>query len=193
MQLFTDDLRAAAALKDGNMQALEYLYNTYHQPVACFLKTYCKDHEQVEEITQDVFLQLWDHRNKINTDLSVKNLLFTIAKHKLIDQVRRMNRQEQVLQRHNYSRQESYNTLDQVILKDYQHAISTVLLQLPARNREIFHLSRNAFLSNAEISRQLNISVKAVEKQITKTLQVLKIFLKSEQILLILATIKIFL
>lgn len=193
MQLFTDDLKAAAALKDGNMQALEYLYNTYHQPVAYFLKTYCKDHEQVEEITQDVFLQLWDHRNKINADLSVKNLLFTIAKHKLIDQVRRMNRQEQVLQRHNYSRQESYNTLDQVILKDYQHAVSTVLLQLPARNREIFHLSRNTFLSNAEISRQLNISVKAVEKQITKTLQVLRVFLKSEQILLILATIKIFL
>jgi len=54
---------------------------------------------------------------------------------------------------------------------------------LPARNREVFALSRNTHLSNIEISQQLNISVKSVEKHITKTLRYLRDFLKTQHIL----------
>ncbi len=192
MQVFIDDFEAAKALKDGNMQALEYFYTVYQKPAYHFLKTYCRDHELAEEAIQDAFLKLWDSRHKVNEGLNVKNLLFTIAKNRVIDQMRKITHQEKALQVHYVNKPGSFSTFDQVIFSDYQRVISKLLVTLPTRNQEVFNLSRTAQLSNAEISQQLNISVKAVEKHITKTLQFLKIYLKREQIILLLTIFKIF-
>ena len=193
MYFFIDDFEAVRALKDGNMQALEYFYARYQKPVYHFLKTYCRDHELAEEATQDAFLKLWDTKHKVNELLNIKNLLFTIVKNRIIDQMRKISAQEKALKIHYVSRPESFSTLDQVIFSDYKRVLSTVMLKLPLRSREVFNLSRTAQLSNVEISKQLNISVKAVEKHITKSLQFLTLYLKSQQILLVLTFIKLFL
>lgn len=192
MQLFINDLEAAKALKAGDMQALEYFYNCYQKPAAQFLKVYCRDETLAEEMVQDAFLQLWENRERINASQSVKNLLFTIAKNKAIDQLRKIQHREKVFQLQLTDEPKSYSMLDQVILADYHHVLNSVLLQMPARNREIFHLSRNTQLSNAEISQQLNISVKAVEKQITKTLHFLRIFLRKQQIMVLLVLLNFY-
>ncbi|HEY0176660.1 MAG TPA: RNA polymerase sigma-70 factor [Pedobacter sp.] len=186
MHLFKNDFEAAAALKDGNMRALEYFYNCYQKIVQHFLKTYCRDEVLVEEMTQEAFIQLWDSRNRIDTAQNVKNLLFTIAKNKVTDQLRKSRSQAKVIKLQQAERPESFSTLDQVILADYNRLLSSALTQLPARNREVFALSRTTHLTNAEISQRLNISVKAVEKHITKTLHFLRVFLKEQHILILL-------
>lgn len=192
MQLFINDSEAAKALKSGDMQALEYFYNCYQKPAAHFLKAYCRDETLAEEMVQDAFLQLWENREKINASQSVRNLLFTIAKNKVIDQLRKARRKEKFFQLQRSNQPESYHTLDQVILADYQSVLSCVLKQLPARNREVYTLSRTAQLSNTEISERLNISVKAVEKNMTKTLHFLRLFLKKQQILTLLISLHIY-
>lgn len=192
MQLFNNDFEAAAALKNGNMSALEYFYNSYQKTLQLFLKTYCREEEMVEEMTQEAFIQLWENKHQVNPALSVKNLLFTIAKNKAIDHIRKAQNQARILKLRHPESSGNFSTLDQVILADYNRLLSNALLKLPARNREVFALSRNTHLSNLEISQQLNISVKAVEKHITKTLQFLRSFLKSQHILLLLLLLKTF-
>lgn len=185
MHLFKNDSEASVALKNGDMSGLEYFYNNYHRALQQFLKSYCRDEALVEEMTQDAFLQLWDKKQKINPGLSVKNLLFTIAKNKVIDQVRKSRNHARIIQLQQTESSGNF-TLDQVILADYNRLLSGALLQLPSRSREVFALSRTTHLSNVEISRQLNISVKTVEKNITKTLRFLRAFLEKQHILLLL-------
>lgn len=186
MHLYTNDSEAAQALKDGNMQALEYFYTNYQKSVHHFLKTYCRDEFLVEEMTQEAFLHLWDNRNKLNPALSVKNFLFTIARNRITDQLRQKRNQARIIQLRHTGETKDFSTMDEVILADYNRLLSSALLKLPARNREVFALSRTTHLSNTEISQQLNISLKAVEKHITKTLHFLRGFLKAQQILLML-------
>ncbi|PYF75070.1 RNA polymerase sigma-70 factor (ECF subfamily) [Pedobacter nutrimenti] len=166
------------------MRALEHFYRQYQQAMFQFLKAYCRDASVVTEMIQDAFLQLWENRAKINEQQNVKNLLFTISKHKVIDQLRKSQQREKILKLKYKPQEEVFSTLDQVILADYQRLLSSALMQLPERNREVYSLSRNTHLSNAEISSRLNISVKAVEKHITKTLRFLKVFLQKEQVLI---------
>lgn len=193
MHVFKNDSEAATALKDGDMSALEYFYNSYQNTLQLFLKTYCRDAVMVEEMTQDAFIQLWENKHQVNPQLSVKNLLFTIAKNKALDHIRKAQNQSRILRLRPLPDEASFSTLDQVILADYQRLLAKALLQLPARNRQIFALSRSTHLSNIEISQQLNISVKAVEKHITKTLHFLRAFLKTQHILLLLLSfIKLF-
>ncbi len=184
MQPFKSDFEAAKALKCGDMRALEHFYRQYQQAMFQFLKAYCRDASVVTEMIQDAFLQLWENRAKINEQQNVKNLLFTISKHKVIDQLRKSQQREKILKLKYKPQEEVFSTLDQVILADYQRLLSSALMQLPERNREVYSLSRNTHLSNAEISSRLNISVKAVEKHISKTLRFLKVFLQKEQVLI---------
>lgn len=185
MHLFKNDPEAAAALKNGDMRALEYFYKCYQKTLQLFLKTYCREEGMAEEMTQEAFIQLWENRQQVNPELSVKNLLFTIAKNKALDQIRKTQNQAKIIKLRHTENAGTFSTLDQVILADYNRLLSSALLQLPARNREVFALSRNTHLSNIEISQQLNISVKAVEKHITKTLRFLRDFLKTQHILLL--------
>lgn len=182
MHLFENDSDAAAALKNGEMRALEYFYSCYQKTLQLFLKTYCREEGMAEEMTQEAFIQLWENRLQINPVLSTKNLLFTIAKNKAIDHIRKTQNQARIIKMRYVDSPGTFSTLDQVILADYNRLLSNALQQLPARNREVFALSRTTQLSNVEISQQLNISVKAVEKHITKTLHFLKTFLKSQHI-----------
>ena len=183
MHLFKNDPEAAAALKDGDMRALEYFYNCYQKTLQLFLRTYCREEGIAEEMTQEAFIQLWENKQKVNPEFSVKNLLFTIAKNKALDHIRKTQNQARIIKLRHTEDHGTFSTLDQVILADYNRLLSDALLQLPARNREVFALSRNTHLSNIEISQQLNISVKSVEKHITKTLRYLRDFLKTQHIL----------
>lgn len=184
MQYYKNDSEAAQALKDGNMRALEYFYHAYQKTLLLFLRSYCRDEMLVEEMSQEAFIQLWENKHKVNPEQNVKNLLFTIAKNKVIDQTRQIRNQARIIKLQPVENAGNF-TLDQVILADYNRLLSNALLQLPARSREVYALSRTTQLSNVEISNQLNISVKTVEKNITKTLHFLRSFLKNQQILLL--------
>lgn len=182
MPKFNSDTEAICALIKGDMHGLEFIYNAYYATIRTFLKPYCKISADADELTQDTFLQLWDARAKVNPEQNIKSFLFTIAKNKALDEIRKYKRHEAKIDTLMLHKNESYSTIDDVIFADYQRVLSLNIAKLPKRNQEIFSLSRDACLTNREISVQLNISVKAVEKQISKTLASVRIFLKNHQI-----------
>jgi len=102
MHLFKNDPEAAAALKDGDMRALEYFYNCYQKTLQLFLRTYCREEGMAEEMTQEAFIQLWENKQKINPEFSVKNLLFTIAKNKALDHIRKTQNQARIIKLRHY-------------------------------------------------------------------------------------------
>jgi len=182
MQRFTCDTEAINALIRSDMCGLEYFYNLYFQGVKSFLNPYCRLTTDADEITQDTFLKLWEMRKRINPDQNLKNLLFTIAKNKAMDEIRKFKSHEAKLNFLELSKDRSFSTFDEIIFADYERVLGKVLAHLPNRNLEVFNLSRKEHLSNKAISLQLNISVKAVEKHISKTLSYLRVFLKNHQI-----------
>ena len=71
------------------------------------------------------------------------------------------------------------------LYKELEAQIPIVLGSLPERSREVFLLSRREGLKNREIAEQLGISIKAVEKQISKALFGLKNYLEKNDLLLV--------
>lgn len=183
MQVFTDDAQAARELKDGNIEALGYFYHLYHRQLYQFLFVYSRDHDLAEEMVQNTFVKVWEKRQQINTSQSARNWIYTMARHLQIDALRKTKYQEREWNSRMFVSEEDHSTSDQLVYADYQRMVSAVLLKLPARNQQIFGLSRSSQLSNREIAAELNISVKAVEKQLSKTLQFLRTFLKAQQLL----------
>ena len=108
------------------------------------------------------------------------------AKHMaVVQQVMVMNEDEELI--------ESLTALDMqadaaqdTIYKELKNTIEALIAQMPARQREVFLLSREQQLSNAEIAQQCGVSVKAVEKHITASLKYLREHLKEEHLMALL-------
>jgi RNA polymerase sigma-70 factor (family 1) len=161
--------------------AFEVLYNRYFKPL--FNYAYSKVHDQfvAQEIIQELFVNLWQQRERIQADCC-RSLLFTMAKRRVISFYRK-----EFTRRHHYDQwtihQPEYEeTADQsALVSDLEHRYQSGLHLLPPKCQEVFVLSRQGF-ANKHIAEQLLISEKTVEQHITKALRILKAYLKEHMI-----------
>ena len=147
-----------------------------------FANGYLNDQEVSREVLQDVFLQLWDNRNRLAQNTSLKAYLYTLTRNRCIDIIRkeRVALQFQKEKREKYLRlTENINALNDPILDnlfacELEKEIENIIDQLPGQCQRIFILSRKEGLKNKEISLALNISEKTVESHISKALRTLR-------------------
>ena len=147
-----------------------------------FANGYLNNQENVKEILQDVFLVLWDHRNKLIEGTNLNAYLFTLTRNRCIDLIRR----ERLVLQFRTDRQEEYrrlsenydalsdSILDNIFATELQHEIDLAVSTLPEQCHKVFILSRNNGLRNKDICQLLEISEKTVESHLTKALKAIK-------------------
>jgi len=159
-------------LKNGSIEAFEQLYNKYSNRLYGFAIRFARGNRyQAEEIVQNVFVKVWECRNQINGHYSFISYTCTIAKNMLLNEYQHqtiINIHEAYVKTH-YSI-ESNATQEEIEVKLLQERLSEIVEKLPPQRKKIFHLSRNHYLSNKEIAKQLNISESTVESQMNKVL-----------------------
>jgi RNA polymerase sigma-70 factor (ECF subfamily) len=172
---------------------LDRLFRRYYKALRTYAFRYVNDTHVAEDIVQDVFLELWNGRDRIRFDdpVSVKSYLFKSVFNRSINSLnaRITNLQssldgldeEQIIENQIHSHFPDQE--QSLLLKELEEEIAAFIESLPARRKEIFTLSRTCELKNREIAGQLGISIKAVEKQITQTLADLKKHLLKKDLL----------
>ena len=68
-------------LKVGDEKAFEDLYWTYSPQVYNFINSLLFDKFLAEDLTQNVFLKIWEKHEQIEPGLGITAYLFTIARH----------------------------------------------------------------------------------------------------------------
>ncbi len=71
-------------LKKGSVKAFDALYDLYFNKVFSYCLQISKSEQKACDITQDVFLKLWETRQLIKTEKSVSPYLFRIARNQLV-------------------------------------------------------------------------------------------------------------
>jgi RNA polymerase sigma-70 factor (ECF subfamily) len=178
IELFSDtDL--ILALKEGNLNAFNQVFDRYAKRLYRFSMGYLKSAENAEEIVQEVFLKIWNNREELIVQKSFDSYLFTIAKNGILNTIRKSKSEQAYL---NYAKLYPRKNvlLDQELdFKELEKAYLEAIAQLSPRRKEIFLLSREQSLSNAEIAKKMNISVKTVENQMTSALAEIRKNLRS--------------
>jgi len=147
-----------------------------------------------EDIVQDVYYELWKKRDELVMEEAIKFYLFrsiytrtlnylnskSYTDRETFEQSTEGRIQKIYLQSH-ASDQE-----DELIYKELQEQVNGAIASLPEQCRKVFILSRKYELKNREIAEQLDISVKTVEKHISKALSLLRVSLKDVSLVLLL-------
>jgi RNA polymerase sigma-70 factor (family 1) len=173
------DQEILTLIGDDDRVAFSELYNRYWRSLYQTAWNVLRDQESCMEVTQEVFVWLWDHRSSLQIN-SLPSYLRAAVKYKVTDILRSNKAREACFV--NLDELDFTNLLfddDPLELKELKAVIAQMSAKLPARARLIFELSRNEQLSNREISEKLGISEKTVENQITIALKKLRIAMGS--------------
>lgn len=162
-------------LKRGDEKAFEVVYWKYSSWVFNFIHSLLYDKSLAEDLTQTVFLKIWEKRVNIDPELGFDSYLFAIARNLVYKETENRLQSEQIhltlKDRHLETESLMEENIDADSLKEY---IDTLVEQLPPARKDIFHLSRRHHLSNKEIAARLSISEKTVETQLYRALRFIK-------------------
>lgn len=162
-------------LKQGDEKAFEAVYWKYSSWVYNFIHSLLYDKSLAEDLTQTVFLKIWEKRAIIDPELGFDSYLFAIARNLVYKETENRLLSEQfhvALNDHSVATDSlTEENIDAESLREY---IDTLIEQLPSARKEIFQLSRRQHLSNKEIASRLSISEKTVETQLYRALRFIK-------------------
>jgi RNA polymerase sigma-70 factor (ECF subfamily) len=170
----TDQL--ALRIKLGDQQAFELLFRKYYVRLCTFSNKFLNDTEESRDVVQEVFAKIWEGRDEIDPEDSLKSYLFKITQNLSINKLRRKKVELRYTEIYKlvYIEYQEFSVHDSLIAKELEEHIAKTINMLPAKCRQIFELSRNKGLKYKEIANSLNISIKTVEAQMSKALQSLR-------------------
>ena len=170
-------------VSEGDELAFASLVNIYWRNIFLHALTYARSAQKAEEITQDIFLVVWNSRDKLPGLDSFAAWLHVVARNKIVSAMRQKVRQIAVGDEY------PKDTIDPLLVPDQQlesREAYRLLLKgidlLPEKRREVFKLSRLEGLSNLEIAEQLQIHPVTVGQYLAKALVFLKTYLNEYQI-----------
>lgn len=168
-------------IKKGDMAAFEKLFAIYFPRLNNYAKSIIKESSTSEDIVQEAFITLWNKRNELEIP-KPEAFLYRIVRNRCIDYIRHVR----VVQNKMISIDESQpvdelysfdltgNEPVLLIAQELNDQIESVFNQLPEKCREVFTLSRIDGLKNREIAERLNISIKNVERHISRAMKSFK-------------------
>lgn len=173
-------------LTSGNEKIFRLIMEEWYSRLFNFANNYLNNEENTKEVLQDVFLKLWDNRQKLSADTNLNAYLFTLTRNRCIDLIRR----EKLMLQFRTDKQEEYRRLsenfealsdpilDNLFAMEIQAEINRTISELPEQCQKVFVLSRIKGMNNREISRTMVLSEKTIESHLTKALKTIRLALE---------------
>jgi RNA polymerase sigma-70 factor (family 1) len=165
---------------DDEAFAFSELYNRYWDKLFGAAYKRVRSVETAEEIVQDLFTDIWSRRKKLDIKVELPVYLYSAVRYRVINHIHK----KIVKASFEQNRPVLYPVVDNsteemVIANDLQYCLAREAQLLPVKCREVYYLSRHEYQSNKSIAKQLSISEKTVENQLTKALKRLRTSLNS--------------
>ncbi len=163
------------------------IFNTFSDRVFNFSCDFMKNRSDAEEVTQEVFVKLWESRKSVNPEENLNAYIFTITRNLIFNRhKKKLNEWKYLDHLRNHLNHTNRDTQEAVLLNELQGIIQKCIEEMPERRRQVFELSRIKCLSHKEISKELNISTKTIEIHISMALKDLRKVLKDYYLIVIL-------
>lgn len=157
-----------------NQPHFERLYHEYKTLVFNVALNYLQNVEDAEEITQDVFVKIYNSLSNFNQKSSYKTWIYRITINQCLDYIKQKNSQRRIFifGRKSQNEQEYLNTSTfehpGILMENKEDAalLFEVINTLPENQKTAFLLSKLDGLSNPEISEIMQLSISSIESLI---------------------------
>jgi len=165
-------------LRADDEDALQEIYRRYWKEMYFAVLRKIHVSQVAEELVQNLFVSLWNNR-KTSAIRQLKNYLYTAVKYQVINFIKSKTiRERYTLQSSLFVAREENNSESVLLTHELSKAIEEAIRKLPEKSQQIFRLNRMENQNVRQIARDMNISEKTVEYHITRTLKIMRIYLR---------------
>lgn len=164
-------------LRTGSELSYNLLYKQWVSRLYRFVYGYVKSKSIAEDIVQETFVRIWQHRFELDSNKSFKSFLFTISYHLVLKELRRQMQNPLVEEYIKYISEvkESESDISSIVEYDqFKKALANAKKKLTPRQCEIFEMNKEYSLSVSEIAEKLAITEQVVRNQLSTSLKIIR-------------------
>lgn len=165
------DTKLINKIKTGDSSAFEFLFNKYYSPLCLLAAKTLHDLDSAREVVQNLFVYIWENRENINIQHSVKSYLVTSVR---FNCYRYEKKQSIMLPIESVLEDVADELYDSLELEELHQQLLSAIEELPCQCQRIFRMSRFEEMKYSEIAEKLNLSIKTIETQMGKALKMLR-------------------
>jgi len=170
------DLHIQKKIQGGDIMEFQRLFMKYYEPLCHHADKILNDMDTAEDLVQEFFYHFWKNRETFSAKFSLNAYLYHSIRNNALHYI------ESLAIRKSYAKQvfsEFQDTMPvhlqtDVELNDLGKIINATLQQMPERCSRIFQMNRFEGKKYREIAEILSISVKTVEADMGKALQMFR-------------------
>ena len=161
----------------GDEKALAALVRLHWRGVYAQALSWLKSAEEAEELTQDVFIKVWNAKEQLPQVDNFDNWLFIIARNAILSAVRKRLSQPTFLQQQ--EGQENHLRPDRLTEgRQHYQLLMTGISLLPEKRQQVFRMSRLDGLTHEQIAERLGMHKDTVAQYIVKAVAFLRSYLQ---------------
>lgn len=153
-------------MKEGDESAFTSIYRHYHPPLYYYILRFCKIPSLAEDLVHDVFMKVWEIRERIDPELPFSGYIYRIARNHVFKTLQKIatdrSLREQLLQQLHVKESEQPEQIAQA--REYDRLFHEALDRMPRQRLNVFRLCRQEGRSYDEAAAILGISRNAVKK-----------------------------
>lgn len=183
LNINSEDNELVAAFNSGNVTAFNLIVRKYHKRVYWLIRKMVLDHDDADDITQEVFIKMHSSLREFRGDSKLFTYIYKIAVNLSINQ---LNRNKRVLSRRSGTDDSELKSDSQPADEEITSAERSKLLEeaietLPAQQRAVFNMRYYDNLSYEEISHIMNKSVGGMKANYFHALKNIGKYLKASK------------
>ena len=162
-------------ISDDDYFAYAEVFDHYSPVINRFIVKFVKSSAIAEDLSQEIFLKIWEQRGNLKEVKEFQSYVFTLAKNHTLNFLRRVavenKAKSEILSHYHYQENTVEDTMQ---TKQYFSYLNVLLKTLSPQSREVFKLCREEKNSYHEVSEKLGISTNTVKKHMVKSMKSIK-------------------
>lgn len=170
------DIQTKIELKKGNPVAFKEVFTTLYPRLKGYCRLFVHNHQLIEDIIQESFIAVWEKHQTIQIEKSVESLFFVVVRNRCLNELKRVKLEEGKLDLENLPGSElqylyqldltekEEKSIEEMLIESMQKAVD----ELPGKMKQVFIRCKIEGRKQKEVADELGISLKMVEKQISK-------------------------
>ena len=149
----------------GDNKALEELMKKYQNNLIFFITRYVKSRETAQDIFQEVVIYLLEHKETYNLQYSFKTYLYTIAKHRTLNYLKKQKQENQMQNYEEYEENipEEEWLEDVILTKERQAKIRKVIQKMKTEYQLVIYFTQIEGLSYKETAHIMEKTEKQIK------------------------------
>jgi RNA polymerase sigma-70 factor, ECF subfamily len=175
-----NDFQIQRKIQNGDIKEYERLFVKYYEPLCQFAFKFLNDMDLAEDIVQEFFYNFWKNKETFSLKLSLNSYLYQSIRNNSLHYLGHLAIRQKYAEtiKSEINEQHFFTELDEPGLNELNTVINETLKQLPERCSRIFSMNRFEGKKYKEIAEILSVSIKTVEADMGKALQVFRKSLK---------------